>query len=434
MTVGEQPSPGQQQPGQQKPPGRRSPVGVGRPQAVDYRYRRRDVDPYPAYAAMQERAPVSPLAGLRTARTTWLVTSHDLARQCLSDLRLSSDRRKAAAEHESGRLQKDDLLGLDPPDHTRLRRLVTPTFSPSAVRGLRPMIRRTCERAIGAFRARGSAELVGEYCLAVPVAVIHEILGVPPARRETAQTCMDLYWRASFLHPYDAAAVASLREYIAAMMAYKRAHPGQDLATALLGGLARGELTEEELHTMLFVVLGDGHATTMPFLGSGIFRLLERPGLAEALAGRPGAWPGFVEEVLRFDSPVQTSQSRYALADLTIGETAVSRGDVVLVSLAAAGRDPGRFTQPDEFVSGRGDRQHLAFGHGVHFCLGAHLARAQGEIAFATLFRRLPDLRLGISPSEVAWTFGPTLRGPRELPATFTSRAPARSAGRSGGL
>jgi cytochrome P450 len=206
------------------------------------------------------------------------------------------------------------------------------------------------------------------------------------------------------------------------MMRYKRAHPGDDLTTKLLRDLDRGMLGKDELTAMLFVLLGDGHATTLPLLGSAIFYLLSNPSQIRPCIDEPALCRSYIEEVLRFHSPVQLSQTRYALEDMQIGDASVTRGDAVLISLAAANRDPAKFGSSEEFLAHRQNPAHLAFGQGIHFCLGSHLARAQGEIALRSLFTRLPGLRLATSPAGISWGFGPMLRGPRELPVTFPAR------------
>ena len=384
-----------------------------------------DPDPYPNYAWLREHAPVAPASG-RDGAPVWLVSRYDLARDCLADPRLSADHRNAASPPRSDDPLEHNLQGTDPPEHARLRRLVAAAFSPRAVEAARPMIARVCRQAVAAFADRGRAELVADYALVVPVAVIHELLGVPPEEQEAPAVCLDRFWRASVAEPPDPASGRYLDDYLRRIVALKRRRPGADLVTMLLGLLDRGELRDEgELRSMLYLLLGAGHATSVPFLAAGMLRLLEHPDQLAALRRDPAGWPACVEEVLRHDPASQASSNRYALSDLTVGGVAVSRGDTVLVSLAAANRDPDRFPDPDRFDSTRPPGPHLAFGHGAHFCLGAHLARAEGEIALRTLVATLPDLALAVDPRQVQWALGPMLRGPRALPVTFTPAGPA---------
>lgn len=392
-----------------------------------------DPDPYPSYALMREHAPVSPVATSDGDRNTWLVTSYELARACLTDPRLSSDSRNGGGGEPSARGRDDpiqrNLLALDPPEHTRLRRVVSAAFGAAAVARLRPRIEAACLAAIGSFGDRGSADLAPEYALAVPVAVIHDVLGIQPDRRKDPAECFSLFCRVGALGPPDPGAAEEVAGYLDELITYKRRHPGPDLTTALLDDLAAGSLRDAgELRAMLFVLLGAGHTTTFPFLATAILRSLELPGGPAMLTGEPQVRRRWLEEVLRHDSPVQASQRRYADSDLCLGGHRVAAGDTVVVSFAAANRDPGRFPDPDEARWDRDSRAHLAFGQGIHFCLGAHLARAEGEIALRCLFSALPELRLRIPPERIAWAFGPMLRGPRELPVVIGTDAGGQEA------
>ncbi|WP_405165480.1 cytochrome P450 [Nocardia sp. NBC_01499] len=382
--------------------------------------RRGDPDPYPNYAWLREQAPVSAVFSPHGSGQTWLVTSYELARACLADPRLSNDKRKsrgdperAAAEHST---TARGLLDLDRPEHARLRRLVSGAFSPIASEQFRPMMERLCQAAVDRFADLGVVDLVAEYALPVPVAIIHEVLGVPESERKDPARCFDLFYRAGLAKPPDPTCIDELIDYVDHIAEYKRGHPGDDVTTALLGHLETGQLRDQrELRTMLLALLGAGHVTTVQFLGCAAFRLLEHPEqLADLMAARAG-WADSVNEVLRFDSPIQASVYRYALADMEIGGVSVAKGDAVLISLAAANRDPHRFDDPERFALARTSLSHLAFGHGAHLCLGAHLARLEGEVALDVLFHRLPDLRLVGEPADVVWAYGPMLRGPREL-------------------
>ncbi|MEV6977964.1 cytochrome P450 [Kitasatospora sp. NPDC093806] len=386
--------------------------------------RRGDPDPYPNYAWMREHCPVSLVAGGDGEPATWLVTAYELSRTVLGDARISADVRNSAygAEEESSAFERN-LQGMDPPEHARLRRLVSAAFSPRAVERYRPRIERICRETIAAFAGRGTADLVTEYSLIVPVAVIHDVLGVPEELQQPPEVCMEQFWRASIMQPTDRAAVAFLDDYLREVVAHKRRHPGDDVVTDLLAKLDAGELdSEDELRGMLYLIIGAGHATSVPFLGAGILRLMQHPEqLADVLAD-PALWQSSIEEILRYDSPSQAGANRYAREAMTIGDTEVAKGDAVLISLAAANRDPAQFPDPDRFDVRRPARSHLAFGQGTHFCLGAHLARAEGEIALRTLFETLPDLALTTPADQVPWALGPMLRGPGELPVTFTPR------------
>lgn len=383
-----------------------------------------DPDPYPNYEWLRDNAPVSPLFSRQGAGTTWLVTSYELAKACLNDPRLSSDSRKARG---GGDLGQDEatargLLSLDRPEHTRLRGIVNSAFSPQAVNRWRPVIEQVCATAIERFAGQADAELVASYALPVPVAVIHEVLGMPPDERKDAASCFDLFYRAGLAQPGDPQAYQELLGYIDHVIAYKRRHRGDDVTTVLLDSLDTDVLHDvRELRSMLLGILGAGHVTTVQFFGSAVLRLLQHPDQLEDLLAGGVRWSDALNEMLRYDSPIQATQNRYAVEDISIAGVLIARGDAVLISVAAANRDLARFDDPAIFSLYRLARSNLAFGHGVHLCLGAHLARLEGEIGLSILFRRFPRMRLAIPPDEVVWAYGPMLRGPRQLPVTLAS-------------
>lgn len=377
-----------------------------------------DPDPYANLAWMRATMPVAQIPSAE-GRPTWFVTSYASARTLLADPRLSNDHSTATGSAAGQR----DLLGSDPPRHTRLRQLVAAAFSPRAVQRLRPAVAEICESAVASFAGRGSADLMAEYALPVPVRVIHTVLGVPPDRYDDPATVMDLFYRAGFVDGPDSAAMAEVEARVRSIVEYKRTHPGDDVTTDLLGAVERGELSGTELHGMVYALLGAGHTTTVPFLGAALLRVLDRPELIGDLLVDPACPRAVVEEALRHDSAVQMSVYRYATTDFEIAGNRIGRGDRLVISLAAANRDPDRFDGPDTFVPGPDRPSHLAFGHGIHVCLGAHLARLEGEIALTTLFRRLPAARLAVATEQIAWAFGPMLRGPRELPVVYPQEA-----------
>jgi cytochrome P450 len=382
-----------------------------------------DPDPYGNYAWLREHAPVSPLPSASGTATTWLVTSYEHAKACLVDTRLSNDARHGVGVAPDPTADDHDLLATDAPHHTRLRKLAASAFGPRAVEALRPRIERLCAETVAQLAGRAEADLVADYTVPIPVAVIHEVLGIPEHARKAPDRCMDLFFRASLTQPRDAAAARELEEYLDGLIALKRARPGDDLTTKLLGDLDRGDILHEgELRSLLFALVGAGHTTTIPLLGAAVLRLLQHPdALAEVLAD-PARWRGCVDEALRYDSPVQASVNRYATSGMTLGAAQVGQGDTVLVSLAAANRDPAWFAEPDRFRPDRDPKPHLAFGQGAHFCLGAPLARVEAEIALRALFEGLPGIRLLVDPARVPWTGGPMLRGPGALPVALRAR------------
>ncbi|WP_016698778.1 cytochrome P450 [Actinoalloteichus spitiensis] len=379
-----------------------------------------DPDPYPNLAWLRREMPVSSVPASGGTAPLWFVTSYEVGRALLTDERLSNT---DPAPPEGGTPVSGNLLGADAPDHTRLRRSLAAAFTPRALAAHQPGIDRVCAEAVDAMVATGETDLVTAYTLPVPVAVIHEVLGVPPEARRPPEVVMDLFVRSGLHGPEDPDAVGQTTSYVDSLIEHKRHHRGADLLSHLLDQLDEGRLrSEEELHGLVHVLLGAGHTTTVPLLGSAILRLLTRPEyrspdvLADTRALR-----AVVDETLRIDSPIQSSVHRYAVDRVEVGGAVIEPGDRVVISFAGANRDPARFGDPDAFLPERSDGGHLGFGHGAHSCIGAQLARLEAETALRVLFQRLPDLTLAVPPEDIAWTLGPMLRGPRELPVTFSA-------------
>jgi cytochrome P450 len=372
-------------------------------------------DPYPGYAWLREHDPVCPVGGTHSPGRTWLVTRYDDVRACLADRRLRSGAPVNPDPHPPVLSQLDD------PRHSGLRRLVAAAFTPAAISRLRDRTARTCADAVESFAGRGHADLVAEYTREVPVAVVHDLLGVPEAERAPAADVLDMWFRAKFQQPRDEVKLAEMLGYVRRLVAYKRSNPGDDLPTRLIES---GALTGDELEVMVMMLIGAGHITTVQFLGTTVLRLLDHPGRRAALLGGDIDWSRAVNELLRLDSPDHVAEYRYAGEDMAIADSHVGEGDMVLLSLAAANRDPNRFPDPDTLDFTRDARPHLAFGHGAHTCPGSHLVKMETEIAITTLFDRLPDLTLDIPRGEIDWAYAPTFRGPRALPVTFTPREP----------
>ncbi|MFF1337675.1 cytochrome P450 [Streptomyces sp. NPDC058290] len=386
-------------------------------------------DPFPLYRQLREDGPVrrTVIAGGLEA---WLVTRYEDGLAALSDSRLSSDVRDAsdtrilrqlpATERES---MLSNMLRSDPPDHTRLRRLVSKAFTAHRVAGMRPRIQVITDRLLDAVVPAGRAELVADFALPLPVAVISELLGVPVDERHDFQHWTDRMIRRGPELPDPAVvneAWQHMRGYVTELIRDKRAHPGDDLLSALV--TARDEeqqLTEDELVAMVFLLLAAGYITTVNLIGGGIAMLLAHPGQLDLLRSDPELLPGAIEEFLRYDGPVSPGIARFAREDVEIAGVTIPRGATVLIGSAVADRDPARFPDPDRLDITRQDNAHLGFGHGIHYCLGAPLARLEGQIAIGTALRRLPGLALAVPPDEISWRPG-GLRGPQSLPVTFT--------------
>ncbi|MFE3578802.1 cytochrome P450 family protein [Streptomyces vinaceus] len=386
-------------------------------------------DPFPLYRQLREDGPVRRVV-IAGALEAWLVTRYEDGLAALSDTRLSSDVRDAADTRLLEQLpgtERESMLGnmlrSDPPDHTRLRRLVSKAFTARRVAEMRPRVQEVTDRLLDAVVADGRADLVADFALPLPVTVISELLGVPVDERHEFQRWTDrMLMRGA--QPPDPAVVNEawrhMRAYVTELIGAKRAEPGEDLLSALI--TARDEeqrLSEDELVAMVFLLLAAGYVTTVNLISGGIAMLLAHPDQLDLLRSDPALLPGAVEEFLRYDGPVSPGIARFAREDVEIAGVRIPRGATVLIGSAVADRDPDRFPDPDRLDITRADNAHLAFGHGIHYCLGAPLARLEGQIAIGTALRRLPGLALAVEPAQIPWRPG-GLRGPLALPVTFT--------------
>ena len=402
------------------------------------------------YEAMRAKCPVS--RGVFTAaegvedqgffnRPFWLVTDYEEGARALLDRAftvdpsavLTSERADAASEvpEEFKPLQRN-ILTVDPPEHTRLRKLVQPSFTAGAIEKLRPRIQQIADDLLDAAEAaaaeRGERapdrelELIPQFAYPLPVTVICEMLGIPPEDREQTRL-----WSESLLSAQSPEGQEEIRHNIGAFINYlhglfaqKRQALDDDLISQLLKVEVDGDrLTEDEILAMVFILFVAGHITTVNLVANGVFALLTHPEQLETMRSDPALVPNAVEEVLRYYGPAETTTARFAREDVELGGQQIAKGDSLLVVLAAADRDPARFADPQTFDITREDaNRHIAFGKGIHACLGAPLARVEGQVALATLFRRYPELRLAVPEEEIAWA--PSfLRSLTRLPLLF---------------
>ncbi|MFD9970743.1 cytochrome P450 [Streptomyces sp. NPDC059013] len=381
-------------------------------------------DPHPYYAKLREAGPVHQVVSPYGDRV-WLVVGHEEARAALADPRLSKSPGTLGLKMLDEELIGPYLLVLDPPDHTRLRRLVSREFTARRVEALRPRVRRITEELVEAMLPAGRADLVDALAYPLPITVICELLGVPTADRDRFRA-----WSTEIVAPTSAdrerAAVEELAEYLDELIEDKRcAGPADDLLSALLRTRAEDgdRLSAAELRAMAYLLLVAGHETTVNLISNGVRALLGHPDQLAALRADFGLLDGAVEEMLRYDGPVETSTMRFTTQPVRYGGTVVPAGEPVLVGLAAADRDPARFPGPDRFDIRRtataGGPGHLAFGHGVHYCLGAPLARLEAGIALRTLLERCPGLAPDPAGAPLDWLPGLLIRGVRRLPVVW---------------
>ncbi len=386
-------------------------------------------DPYPVYHRMRARKPVFFSRVFRG----WILTRHADITGVLQDPRFSVNRQQSTAFQKLdllGGLQPDfrraverNLLMLDPPDHTRLRRLVSKAFTPRRVESLRPRIEGIVDELLDAAGERGEMDLIRDLAYPLPVVVIAEMLGVPVEDRERFKRWSDAL--VALLDPLQAEdgmrpaerAYLELTDYFRRVFAQRRVAPRDDLISSLVGVEEEGDSLEEaELFSLAMLILGAGNETTTNLIGNGVLALLRNPEERRRLQDDPALIENAVEELLRYDSPIQLTD-RVATVDLEIDGHRIRRGDLVALCLGAANRDPARFADPDRLDLSRPDTDHLAFGYGAHFCLGAALARAEGQIALSALLRRFPDLDGERQPKD--WKRSMVLRGLNSLQLTL---------------
>jgi cytochrome P450 PksS len=388
-------------------------------------------DPFPFYADLRAKAPVYRTV-LPTREPAWLITRYDDAVAVLKDDRFVKDPSRALTPAQLARLPwfrtifpalRRHLLSVDGADHTRLRALVNKAFTPRLVEQMRDRIQALTDELLAAVQPRGRCDLIGAFTLPLPVTVISDMLGVPPADRRAFHRWSNALlaaahstWRLLYAVPNGVLFLRYLRKFIKR----RRAEPGKDLVTALIEAEEAGDrLSENELLAMVMLLLVAGHETTVNLIGNGMLALLEHPHQLEKLRADPGLIKPAVEELLRFTSPVETATERYAREDVPLGGVTIPRGEMVFVAIASANRDERQFPNPDVLDLTREPNKHLSFGLGEHFCLGAPLARLEAQLAINTLLRRLPGLRLEVAPGRLRWRRGLLLRGLEALPVAF---------------
>ncbi len=383
-------------------------------------------DPYDTYSRLQATGPVLP-----TVLGGWLLTRHAEVFAVLRDASFSSSSRHQSGyeqvvemARQLGLSDLQDLMGrvmlfADPPDHTRLRRIVGQAFTGRAVEAMRPRIAAIVDRMLDPLAGDGGADLVETLAFPLPVTVISEMLGVPEADHGMLRS-----WTAEAVKALDpsddmtvffpaAEAIRCLRTYFDDLVGRRRRAPGTDLLSALIAAEDHGDrLSHEELLDTAILLFGAGHETTVNLISGGTLNLLRHRDQLARLRAEPSLIDTAVEELLRFGPPVQMT-ARIATADAELAGQPIAKGTEVIALLAAANRDPEVFEGPERLDIGRRDNRHLSFGGGIHHCLGAPLARIEGQEAIGRLMTRFPDLHL--VESDVEWKPTSTIRGPRRL-------------------
>jgi cytochrome P450 len=379
---------------------------------------------YATFARMREEDGVFCQPGIDGETMLWFVTRHDDAvAVLLDDERFVRDPTLALTPEELVAFRNEmperafidsHMLNKDGADHRRLRRLVTKAFTPRMVDQLRPRIQEIADGLIDAVESRGEMDLVDEFAFPLPITVIAELLGIPVADRDRFRRWTNAIITPA-LTPEDLALFGEAADefvtYLRELFERRRSTPGADLISAFLQVEEGGDtLSEEELFSMVVLLIIAGHETTVSLIGNAVLALLQHPDQRQTLESDPARMSHAIEELLRYDGPVERTLRRWAAADVELGGQLIRRGEGVILILGSADRDPSRFPDPDTLDFAREDVKHLAFGRGSHYCLGAPLARLEAEVALTTLLRRLPGLRLAMPVDELRWRPVPLFR------------------------
>jgi cytochrome P450 PksS len=389
-------------------------------------------NPYPFYARLRAESPVYKVALLQ-GEPAWLVTRYNDVSMVLKDERfIKNDSSVLTPEQMAARpwfrklklfkTLQHNMLNQDPPVHTRLRALVNKAFTPPLIGQMRERIQEITNELLDNVQHRARMDLIRDFALPLPATVIAEMLGVPVEDRHkfhrwsNAMMTVSSTWQLLKAIPQVMAFIRYNRKNIQ----IRRGASRGDLVSALTRAEEAGDtLREDEVVAMVGLLLVAGHETTVNLIGNGMLALLEHPGQMEKLRNDPALIKSAVEEFLRYSSPVEMATERFAREDVTIGGVTIRRGDMVFAVIASANRDERQIPNPDTLDIAREPNKHLAFGLGNHFCLGAPLARLEGEIAINTLIRRVPDLQIGVPINVLRWRSGLLLRGLESLPVSF---------------
>jgi cytochrome P450 len=395
-------------------------------------------DPYPVFARVRSEDPVY-LTEFPGDRKGWLITRYEEAEKALRDPRFIKDVRHVLTEeqirqqfpapirqepgHEQAFAFTRNMLGADPPDHTRLRSLVNLSFTPRLIEQWRERIQAIADELLDAVQGKGEMDLVDALAFPLPIIVITEMLGIPSEDRMKFRAWSNNVIEASG-NPEEfrqrREQLTEFREYLRFLINEKRRNLSDDLLSLLIRTEEAGDkLSEGELISMVFLLLIAGHETTVNLISNGALALMTHPQQMEELREHPEMLKLAIEEFLRFHGPLMTATQRWAAEDVELAGKLIRYGDYVVVLLASANHDPAAFHNPDDLDITRKNNPHLAFGKGIHYCLGAPLARLEGQVAIGTLLQRMPHLHLAVDPKDLVWRPGALIMGLRALPVKF---------------
>lgn len=387
-------------------------------------------DPFPFLKRLRASEPVFRTA-LPDRTSVWLVTGYEDVLALLRDDRFTKNRRRALTPQQARKLPwippmfrplERNMLDLDPPDHTRLRSLVHKAFTPHLVEKMRTRVQTLADELLDVVGPCGEMDLIKDYALPLPMTIITEILGVPTKDRDAFHKWSNAVVSLTSPKPTLRIIPGVWRfiRYLRQFFKMRRRDPQDDLTSALIKAEEAGEkLSEDELLAMVFLLLIAGHETTVNLIGNGTLALLQDPDQMERLRCEPSLIKSAVEELLRFTSPVLMTTERYALDNAIMHDVTIPRGEMILGVIGSANRDETVFDKPDELNLAREPNKHISFGQGIHFCLGAPLARMESQIAINTLLERKPNLQLKVDPQSLRWRPSMMLRGLQALPVKF---------------
>ncbi|WP_327094805.1 cytochrome P450 [Nocardia vinacea] len=387
--------------------------------------------PHEVYEALRKRGPIHRvrLDGV----LGWMIVDHDVAKQAFVEPTISkkigSPRGQAVmakhgADGQYNGAINDNMLFADPPQHTRLRSLVAKAFASRAIRDLGPRIEQIADTLLDDLTTRESADLIDSYAFPVPISVICELLGVPDADKDEFRAWTAILVDDSADIEKRTSAGLSFFTYLTDLIAERSEHPLDDLLSELIVAKDNDDrLDQQELISMLFLLLTAGHETSVNLIGNALLELLIDPRAADRLRADPSKIPDFIEETLRYQGPVHFGTARYTTAPITLGNQDIDADEFIIISIAAANRDPQRFADPSRFDPNRSDTRNIAFGHGIHYCIGAALARMEATIALTRLLARIPAMSLDVPATDLTWRKSLLIRGLTTLPVHLSTTA-----------
>jgi len=386
-------------------------------------------NPFPTFKRWRDNRPVVPVRAF--GERAWIITRYDDVLAALTDERLVKDHRNAQDPNKKQRamwipefikpLQRN-MLDSDAPDHTRLRSLVHQAFMPRLIAQMQTRIHRLAHELIDHVEAKGEMDLVHDFALPIPMVVISEMFGVAEQDRAAFHRWSKVMVNVS--KPIDGIlaipSVYQLLRFLRRLFREHRLNPQDDLTSALLQAESEGsKLSEDELISMVAFLLSAGHETTVNLIGNGVLALLTHSAELDRLRTEPELMKSAVEELVRYTSPVLFATTRYASEDVAIAGTCIPKGELVLAALGSANHDESKFEHPETLILDRQNNKHVGFGSGIHYCLGAPLARLESSMAFQVLFERLPNIRLAVNPENLRWNSSLITRGAKAIPVKF---------------